>query len=194
MFLLILLHFSYSDMLHAQETDAEQSNNCCFEIWIYGDGLSSENMEVSVKTNPEFGEQWHSILSPDRTDPSIRIFGYNRLLILSGLSLEKYFGQDIRENYAAVRVSAEQNTSEIQAFYVLPEGIADKLNLPEQAIDLIRYHPEKIRQRSLACLIRPRPFRLINGNVYTEHIEAPVRHLPPGVQEVKWLKILFRGQ
>ncbi|MBS3776606.1 MAG: hypothetical protein KGY70_15525, partial [Bacteroidales bacterium] len=52
--------------------------------------------------------------------------------------------------------------------------------------------PAAVKALSLASHVRPRPRSLAPGDCWTVHVEALVRHLRPGVQEVKWLDILFR--
>ncbi|MFW6019807.1 MAG: hypothetical protein ACOCPM_04430 [Bacteroidales bacterium] len=167
---------------------SQDKMNETFDLVIYGSNLNTDEIEILVKTNPQYGGQWDTI---SRNNSKINFFTDNsqKLLKLSGLSMEKYFGQDIRENYIGIKVrSLEQEPlTKISAFYAFPAGAFEK----ESLVELIENHDPVLLDKCLAKIIRARPLKLDIVSYYTEHIEAPVRHKKPGIQEVKWLNILF---
>ncbi len=167
---------------------SQDKMNETFDLVIYGSNLNTNEIEILVKTNPQYGEQWDTI---SQNNGKINFYTDNsqKLLKISGLSMAKYFGQDIRENCIGIKVrSLEQEPlSKITAFYALPSGEFEKENL----VELIESHDPALLDQCLARTIRAMPLKLDTVSYYTEHIEAPIRHKKPGKQEVKWLNILF---
>ena len=178
--------------LNAQKIPGKESNES-FNLVIYGRNLSLDEINLQLKTNPGSGEVWTTI---SKEDKKVWKSQNRRLLVIENLSMKKYFGQDIRENYIAIRLKtkAKKYPPEVSAFYALsPEMEIDRSNAA-RLIKQIENQPMKVTDRALASHIRPRPYVLQTGGAFTEHIEAPVRLFKPGVREVEWLEILFRKQ
>ena len=176
-----------------------------FDLIILGDHLSEDDLRFGLKTNPGYGEQWEE-LGEERSEVSQGC----RFLKYSDLSLAKYFGHDIRENYLPLRIDrpgvdtggkvaprtvddgAEKDKVRVRAVYVVAAGGKASGWSWDQWQERILHDPGRVKSLSLASHVRPRPQSMHPGQSWTVHVEAPVRHLPPGVQEVKWLDILFR--
>lgn len=165
-----------------QNTSTEDEQ---FDLIVYGKHLDAATLTVELKSNPLFGSSW------EPADGQTRAPG-SQLLVIKNLSRKRYLGQDIRENYLALRLSAKgTETVEISAIYVLPSGDTNKKIPVEELQEVIEERPRDIRAISLAGHVRPRPYFLDPGASWTEHVEAPVRQHKPGVREVQWLDILF---
>lgn len=176
-----------------------------FHLILFGDHLARENLQISLKTNPGYGEEWQKLgKQRDGASQDGRFLKYN------DLSLEKYFGHDIRENYLPLRItwqgdgsesgkasrgaakSPEKESIKIRAVYVVAaDGEASGWSWSQWKEKITR-DPAAVKSSSMASHVRPSPQRMHPGRAWTIHVEAPVRHLKPGVQEVKWLDILFR--
>lgn len=171
------------------QTPADQPSQ--FDLVIFGNNLDANTTEVWLKENPGSENNWQKLES-GRTISDAKN-GFTSILI-NNLSAEKFAGQDIRENHIAIKVStaASDKNQEIQAVYALPH--AEYTEEDRQKLHVaIQSDPEQVRKYSLANLVFPRAQSLSENREFTEHIEMPVRHLKPGVQEVKWLDILFEN-
>ncbi|MCF8303142.1 MAG: hypothetical protein K9I94_07695, partial [Bacteroidales bacterium] len=159
-----------------------------FDLVIYGQHLG-EHLAVSVKANPKAGSEWQQLGEKE----NIFIGKDGELMIIQGLSLSRYFGQDIRENYIAIKLipDAQDKTTGLAALYAVSPLAELDMQTGNQLKMLIENHPVKMKDGSLASYVRPRPYQLKNGKAFIGHIEAPVRHYKPGVREVQWLEVLF---
>lgn len=173
------------------QQNSEKENPGTFHLLFYGRNLNTEQVKVQLKTNPRAGEAWTNILKEGNNVWSSES---RELLVIENLSMENYFGQDIRENYIAVRLTskAEDSQPEISAMYALPPNVDIDKSSHGWFIERLKNQPVKLREQILASHVRPRPHILQNGVPFTEHIEAPVRHFKPGVREVEWLELLFQ--
>ncbi|WP_445664801.1 hypothetical protein [Fodinibius sp. AD559] len=158
-----------------------------FDLVIFGNNLDS-NTEVLLRENPGTENSWNKLDSGHLISDEQNEF---TSLIFSSLSTEKFAGQDIRENYIAIKINPSSSSSlNIRALYVLPHAkyTSDHLQNLHTAI---QSDPEQIRKYSMGKLIFPRAQSISGDKKITEHIEMSVRHLKPGIQEVKWLDIIF---
>jgi hypothetical protein len=110
-------------------------------------------------------------------------------------STARYLGQDIRENYIALKITTTQDDPEgtLRAAYAVPTAERYDDATCKRLAALIAKQPGAVRRHSLASHVRPRPAAL-SGASFVEHLEAPIRHRKPGVMEVEWLEILFRPE
>jgi len=156
-----------------------------FDLVLVGDSLSAAAHRVALRTNPTAGEAWEE-LEEARCDDTAR------LLVFPAQSTDRYLGQDIRENYLAVRVTAEAGGGTLRAVYAVPSTDTLGATACPRLARLVEARPLTVRRYSLAVYERPRPTRLRPGRPFIDHVEAPIRHRRPGVMEVEWLNILFR--
>lgn len=156
-----------------------------FDLVLVGDLLSASTHRVALKTNPTAGETWEGL-------NEVRCEETARLLVFPAQSTDRYLGQDIRENYMALKVTAEASGGTLRAAYAVPS--TDELGAKACArlVRLAETKPLTLRRHSLAVYERPRPVRLQPERSFIDHIEAPIRQRKPGVMEVEWLQILFR--
>lgn len=158
-----------------------------FDLLIFGKNLDS-TVEVLLKENPGTKNSWQKLDSGRLISDQKETFS---TLLFSNLSTDKFAGQDIRENYIAIKVTpAEGRNIHIRAFYALPH-VDHSRNTLQKTLTAIQSDPQQIKTFSLANLVFPRSQSISGNNELIEHIEMPVRHLKPGVQEVKWLDIIF---
>jgi hypothetical protein len=156
-----------------------------FDLVLVGDALSPTAHRVALKSNPTAGATWTPLDGAQCT-------GTERLMVVPDLSVRRYVGQDLRENYVALKIAAEEEGGRLRAAYAVPStGELDTAACARLA-RLATTQPMVVRRHSLAVYERPRPARLRPGTHFIDHIEAPVRHRKPGVTEVEWLEILFR--
>lgn len=176
------------DPASAQPTPSVDS----FDLVLYGTNLEASH-QVSLKTNPWRGDTWTPIGENDRSPACT---GEPRLWVVRDLSAAEYLGQDIRENYIALRITTEQagTESELRAAYALPAADTLTASACEQLTDLITSSPSVLRRHSVALHTRPQPAFLSAEDPFIEHLEAPIRHRKPGVMEVEWLEILFQPE
>lgn len=159
-----------------------------FDLVIFGNNLDFTT-EVFLNENPGIEAKWHKLDSAHVISDEEDEF---TSLLFSSLSTKKFAGQDIRENYIAVKISSVVDSIQhIQALYAFPH-INYSSNKLQAIHTAIHTEPKRMRKFSLGTLIFPRPQLISGQNGFTEHVEMPVRHLKPGVQEVKWLDIIFR--
>lgn len=158
-----------------------------FDLVIFGKNLDSST-EVFLKENPGTATRWKKLDSGRLISDEEEVFSS---LLFSNLSTQKFAGQDIRENYIAIKVTpAQDRNPHIRALYALPH--VDHSPNTLQKIDVaIQSDPQQIKTFSLANLVFPRSQSISANNEFIEHIEIPVRHLKPGIQEVKWLDVIF---
>jgi len=155
-----------------------------FDLVLVGDSLSASNHSVALKTNPTVGANWERLTE-------VRCATTGRLLVFPAQSTDRYLGQDIRENYLALKVSAEAGGGRLRAAYAVPAADEFDADTCAYLSRLAQREPLTIRQHSLAVYERPRPAQLHSEKAFIDHIEAPIRHRKPGVMEVEWLEILF---
>ncbi len=156
-----------------------------FDLVLMGDSLRPDAHTVELRSNPTAGELWIALETPQCADTE-------RVLVFPNQSVQRYLGQDIRENYIALKVVAESKGGALRSAYALPStGEFDSNDCAEIA-HLIETQPMVVRRHSLAAHERPRSVLLRPDTPFIDHIEAPVRHRKPGVMEVEWLEILFR--
>lgn len=158
-----------------------------FDLVIFGSNIDS-NTEVMLKENPGTENSWQKLDSGTLiTDEESEFSSF----FFNNLSVEKFAGQDIRENYIAIKINPSAGSEQhIRGLYALPH-VDHSPNTQQKIHATIRSYPEQIRKYSLGKLIFPRAQSVSGDNIFTEHIEMPVRHLKPGIQEVKWLDIIF---
>ncbi len=192
--ILLVLGFTITGAGNPLAVNPEQPAQESFDLIVYGKNLHFAELEVMLKSNPTAGSQWTDVLEIMRNKDKVRTAGENKLLIIQGLSAKRYFGQDIRENYIAVRFQShrENPLPKISAVYAFPSENKTASGSLKEYINWIENHPQKMESLSLASHVRPRPYLLKAGEVFTEHVEAPVRKFKPGLREVEWLKILFQ--
>ena len=220
--LFTLVFFAWPTISHAQQTqhgthkiDAAGKDRSReakqIDLVVFGDSLGDRHLQFFLKSNPGFGEKWERAYAAGQ--PEVSADG--RFVAIRGLSRERFFGQDIRKNHLALQLrygdtglddagddpkydsaGGSESCSEneqvwIRAVYVV--GSAKAPEWPwEKWLERIGRDPSGVKERSLGSYVRPRPLHLEPGQRRTLHVRAPVRHLKPGVQEVKWLDILFR--
>lgn len=156
-----------------------------FDLAVFGQDLHTSRVQVWLKENPGINNNWVKLDNGKMVPSTDDSFA---TIIYRGLSTDKFAGQDLRENYVAIKIKTKgRRTAQIRAAYALPDTgqQMDKLH------EAIQYHPIKIKKHSLGSLVFPRPQRVTNKKTFVEHIEMPVRHLKPGMQEVRWLDVIF---
>lgn len=163
-----------------------------FDLVLFGTGLDASH-EIALKTNPWRGDSWSPIGENDRsstcaTQPGLRV--------VPDLAAARYLGQDIRENYIALKITTGRAEADgaLRAAYALPSVDALDADACDRLASLITQEPAVVRRHSLASILRPRPISLTAETPLIEHLEAPIRHRKPGVMEVEWLEILFRPE
>ena len=171
----------------------EEESGETFDLVIYGENLTTDHLNVLLRTNPVFGLQWEDPLQA--SDKKVKVLNPDskNILMICDLSKERYFGQDIRENYIGVKLESavEDQHPEISAMYAVNADNECNKETADKYLRLIGNTPVKMKENAIASIVRPRPFILKPGKIYTEHIEAPVRDLKPGVKEVEWLDIIY---
>jgi hypothetical protein len=152
--------------------------------------LTPSAQKIALKTNPWRGDAWTPVATADgpaacASSPALHV--------VPGLPTGRYLGQDIRENYVALKLSTsrDESDSRLRAAYALPSVDTVDATACERLRTLIETAPSTVRQHSLAAHVRPRPAPLSADAPLIEHLEAPIRHRRPGVMEVEWLEILF---
>jgi len=161
-----------------------------FDLVLFGAGLSPSAQEIALKTNPWRGDAWTPVSAADgpaacASAPAVHV--------VPGLPTARYLGQDVRENYVALKLSAARDDSDgrLRAAYALPSVDTLSAAACERLRALIETDPSAVRRHSLAAHVRPRPATLPADAPFIEHLEAPVRHRKPGAMEVEWLEIVF---
>lgn len=158
-----------------------------FDLVLYGENLNDVSEQVQLKSNPWRKDEWVPVGDRHPTacggSPSVRV--------LRALPTGEYLGQDVRENYVALKIPALSSESVLRAGYALPSADTLDGDACRQIAHLIATDPATIRRHSLASHVRPRPASLSGPEPFIEHLEAPIRHRKPGVMEVEWLEILF---
>lgn len=165
----------------------EETDPSHFDLVLHGSGLAPGAVDVALRTNPAIGEQWETI---NRTP-----IHCEETTVFPNVSKERYFGQDIRENYVAVKMKGSaEGQSAVRAMYAMPhvEGFTEEECRAIQ--ELIATAPQTVRLHSWAHYVRPRPAVVSPDRPFIDHIEAPVRHKKPGVLEVEWLELLYAMQ
>lgn len=190
--LLLLLLATGTFVSRAQPACAgDQAEERYFDLVIFGSGLERNAPSLALKTNPRSDR-------PGLWEPPDSGEGVGRYrdrqgdvtLALTRLPCDRYVGQDIRENYLALRLAGGGGAA-LAAAYVLPHTGTESDTLAEIAAGVIRSRPLRLERLSLAAFVSPRPKRLTPGDTLIEHLELPVRGYPPGIREAEWLEILF---
>jgi hypothetical protein len=172
----------------AQNTASETKQ---FNLVVFGNNLDAESTQVWLKENPGIDNNWIKLESGQKISGSENTYSS---IIYPGLSTEKFAGQDIRENYIAIKIRAtDAQPQKIRAIYALPKNDGRPEEVKSKIHTAIKSHPNEIRKYSLASLLLPNPITIVNQEEVIEHVEMPVRHLKPGLQEVKWLDIIFQN-
>lgn len=187
-FLFFCFFFAASVMSAQQSEDSPDY----FDLVIFGKNLNAENTRVWLRENPGVNNSWHELSAFSMGDASGEQFS---TLVVSAIPVQKFVGQDVRENYIAVKVKVPslQGTTEIRAVYAFPHTGRSSAELAAKIHQLILNGASPLPAYSIAYFVRPRPFLLSGSNSsFIEHIEAPVKHLKPGIQEAKWLNILMK--
>ena len=155
-----------------------------FDLILFGDALHPDRQTVFLRSNPTAGDAWTPM---NRTE----CVNTDRVLVLPDLAPERYLGQDLRENYLALRITSTSAGGSLRAAYAVPSVHPWTGTTCETVAQLTTQRPMIVRRHSLAVYERPRPAPLRPGTPFIDHVEAPVRHRKPGVVEVEWLEILF---
>lgn len=167
---------------------AQTSDNNRFDLVIFGRNLVQAESEIWLKNNPWQGDTWVRLEEEFAVSVSEDPDSEYSMITVSGIPANRYIGGDLRERYLAVRIRTHERGAVLHAVYAVPHirhpGV-------ESLFFQIRNQPMDVQALSLANHVWPRPHILEPGTVTTEHAEAPVRHLKPGIQEVKWLDVLF---
>ncbi len=156
-----------------------------FDLVLVGDSLDPAIHRVALKTNPSAGEAWTPL-------DNVRCADTERLLVVPNRSTRRYVGQDIRENYVALKITSAAPGGALRAAYAVPSVDSMDEATCTRLARLVQNRPMAVRRHSLAVYERPRPASLRPDTSFIDHVEAPVRHRKPGVMEVEWLEILFR--
>ncbi|MFB6230317.1 MAG: hypothetical protein ABEL04_04100 [Salinibacter sp.] len=161
-----------------------------FDLVLFGSNLGPASHRVALRTNPWRGGEWATVAPADRPAQCTAQPG---LRAVPNLSAARYLGQDIRENYIALRVTVTRAAAPgtLRAAYAVPSADTLDAGACERLATLIAEDPAMVRRHSIATYVRPRPVQLSAEAPFIEHLEAPVRHRKPGVMEVEWLEILF---
>lgn len=161
-----------------------------FDLVLFGTDLDASAHRVALKTNPWRSDAWRPVGTSGGSSPCP---AHPRLRVVPNLPAARYYGQDIRENYVALKIKTTRSNVDgtLRAAYALPS--ADTLDAAacEYLADLIASSPSTVRRHSVALHVRPCPAQLSAEAPFIEHLEAPIRHRKPGVMEVEWLEILF---
>ncbi|MBS3806654.1 MAG: hypothetical protein KGY60_04055, partial [Bacteroidales bacterium] len=182
-FILLLVALQVRGMIPAGppspgwETAQPEQSQDHFHLMVFGDHLETENLQISLKTNPGYGEEWQK-LGRQRGEVSQN----GQFLKYSDFSLEEYFGHDIRENYLPLRISRQGDGSEsgkgsrgaakspekesikIRAVYVVAaDGEASGWSWTQWK-EKITGDPAAVKALSLASHVRPRPRSLAPGD------------------------------
>lgn len=175
-------------LLIASAAPAQPSNQepPQFDLVIFGNNLKTQTTKVWLKENPGTHDHWQQL------DGGKTVSGHGfSTVIYSNLSTARFAGQDIRENYIAVKIgTANSESLHIRAAFALPH-LDDINQMSDKIRQAIQLNPKQLQQHSIASLLLPRPQTVSPDQKMIEHIEMPVRPLKPGVQEVRWLDILF---
>jgi hypothetical protein len=162
-----------------------------FDLVLVGRHLNAPTHQIALKTNPWRSNAWIPTPPPEK---SFACRAHPQVHVVSGLSTARFLGQDIRENYVALKITTTSTDAAgtLRAAYALPASDALGDATCDRLATLIATDPATVRRHSVASHVRPRPASLTVDTPLIEHLEAPVRYRKPGVMEVKWLKILFR--
>ncbi len=165
------------------------------DLLLFGKGWEAEAVEVSLLENPGVDKNWVSLTKGEPYETKNFRTSDATLTVIRDMDARRFVGQDIRENYVALRLKARQGTGAGQIYFRSAWVVEHAGELEEEKLkrwmENIRQKPLKMKEQSIATLIYPRSKRLEPGQFYIDHIELPVRHLKAGVQEVRWLDILF---
>lgn len=158
-----------------------------FDLVLYGDELRGVGEHVRLKSNPWRRDAWIAV----GRQRHVACAEHPSVAVLPNLPTPEYLGQDVRENYVALKIVPMDGSPELRAAYALPSADTLKEDSCNRIVDLIASDPAVVRRHSLASHTRPRPVSLSGRRPFIEHLEAPIRHRKPGVMEVEWLEILF---
>jgi len=166
-----------------------------FDLWILGDHLDRGAHCVFLNPNPGQKTDWLEVGRWDekKTSDSLRVSPSG--VIISDLSLRKFFGGDIRENAVEFKItsSEEADLAKIQALIAMPSLYF----LPDKAFQIKDYFLQNrnlVHSLQIAGLYRPSPRELKPDSFYVEHLTAPVRFRQPGIMESLWLDIVYKNR
>ncbi len=175
-------------------TSGAQPQSAHFDLLIYGSGL--ENVSVAIMENPGTDDSWVEVSEESSYEIKYNQHDEARLMVLRNLPVKQFVGQDIRENYIAMRMEASKSERSSQVAFRGAWALHSNDNLEDEELvewlGEIQNDPVKIKKRSFASVVYPRKRDVPETQPLIEHIELPVRHLKAGVQEVRWLEILFQ--
>ncbi|MFB6274229.1 MAG: hypothetical protein ABEL51_15190 [Salinibacter sp.] len=155
-----------------------------FDLVLVGQQLDAPAHQIALKS-----DRWVSV---DSRSTSGACPTQPRLHVVPEFATARFLGQDIRENYVALKITTTRDTiGTLRAAYALPTVAPLSGTACRRLASLIATDPATVRRHSVAGHVRPRPASLSPEAPLIEHLEAPVRHRKPGVMEVKWLEILF---
>ncbi len=181
------LLFALTSIAGAQTTEKLPAQ---FDLVIFGSNLDANSTRVWLKENPGSNNNWQQLDSEQVISPENDQFSS---MVFRNLPSEKFAGQDIRENYIAIKIAGGEQ-GELRAIYALPSIDNPENESANKLHVIIKNDPQQILSYSIASYTRPRPISISGESEFVEHIEMPVRHLKPGIQEVKWLDVIFSGE
>lgn len=166
-----------------------------FDLVLFGEGWEAETVEVSLMENPGAKKNWIIISKEEQYETRYLHTKEATLMVIRDIDARRFVGQDIRENYVALRLKTSDVLNSDQVYFRSVWVVEHERELNAETLnkwmEYIRQNPLKMKEHSVASLSYPRSKRLEPGQSYIDHIELPVRHLKAGVQEVRWLDILF---
>jgi len=161
-----------------------------FDLVIFGSNLDAKSTQVWLRENPGADNNWQRLKFGKTVSVAKDSF---TSIVFRNLSSKKFAGQDIRENYIAIKITGGEQ-AKLQAVYALPNIDIPENELADNLHSIINNQPQQILSYSMASYARPRPISISGESEFVDHIEMPVRHLKPGIQEVKWLDVIFSGE
>lgn len=165
-----------------------------FDLVFYGKGLENESVIVELRKNPGLDDQWTKINRREQFEISQYSVDDVSLLVIRGLPWKRFVGQDIRENYIGMRLSIHEELQS-RVYYRGAWALHHRDSLTpdtlETWIKYIHRRPLLMKQNAFATLVYPRYKQILPNKPILDHIELPVRPLKAGIQEVKWLEIIF---
>lgn len=165
-----------------------------FDLLVYGHDLDPGEHEVFLRSNLDYGAEWISlgtITNPAASadDPT---WG---TAIFTGLSTQRFLGQDFRESYLDLRITTADASdgSLVGAFYAVPHTGEAAEALP-RITRMIETDPVAVERASIASHVQPSPVALEPGEAHVEHVRAPMTDRRPGVMEVLQLEVEWRNR
>lgn len=90
-----------------------------FDLVLFGTDLEASAHRVMLETNPWQSDAWTAVAESGR---SPRCDDHPRLRVVPDLSAARYLGQDVRENYIALKITTPRSRADgtLRAAYALP--------------------------------------------------------------------------